>query len=94
MVDQKITFPSREWVSRYCSELSASEEYNKAGGKGGWKDPILFKVEEEAGLSLELSAFVLNLMDGKCLSVEFPVDAAKHPPPHSPYKPHMIIGRR
>ncbi|GGP21554.1 Fis family transcriptional regulator [Thermocladium modestius] len=75
MVDQKITFPSREWVSRYCSELSASEEYNKAGK--GWKDPILFKVEEEAGLSLELSAFVLNLMDGKCLSVEFPVDAAK-----------------
>ncbi len=75
MIDQKITFPSREWVSRYCSELSASEEYNKAGK--GWKDPILFRVEEEAGLSLELSAFVLNLMDGKCLSAEFPVDAAK-----------------
>ncbi|MGC8596653.1 MAG: SCP2 sterol-binding domain-containing protein [Thermocladium sp.] len=72
MSDQKIVFPSREWVNRYCNELSMSEDYNKAGK--GWKDPILFKVNEEAGLQFEISRFILKLMDGKCLSVEFPME--------------------
>jgi putative sterol carrier protein len=75
MSDQKIVFPSREWVNRYCSELTNSEDYNKAGK--GWKDPILFKVNEEAGLQFEVSRFILKLMDGKCTSVEFPLNESQ-----------------
>ena len=79
-MEEKLLFPSEEWVREYCKRLSESPEYNKSGK--GWKDPILFKMLDIGNLKekQEFDSFILYLKDGVCENCEIVKDISKNAP--------------
>lgn len=79
-MEEKLLFPSEEWVVEYCKRLKESPDYNKAGK--GWKDPILFKMVDVESLKEKPSfdSFILYLKDGICENCEMVKDPSKTAP--------------
>ncbi|MEM0160866.1 MAG: SCP2 sterol-binding domain-containing protein [Thermoplasmata archaeon] len=79
-MENKMLFPSEEWVNEYCKRLKESPDYNKAGK--GWKDPILFKMIELDSLKEkpQFDTFILYLKDGICENCEVVKDPEKTAP--------------
>jgi putative sterol carrier protein len=79
-MENKMLFPSEEWVNEYCKRLKESPDYNKSGK--GWKDPILFKMIELDSLKEkpQFDSFILYLKDGICENCEVVKDPEKSAP--------------
>ncbi|MGC8497048.1 MAG: SCP2 sterol-binding domain-containing protein [Thermoplasmata archaeon] len=79
-MENKMLFPSEEWVNEYCKRLKESPDYNKSGK--GWKDPILFKMIELDSLKEkpQFDSFILYLKDGICENCEVVKDPEKTAP--------------
>lgn len=79
-LDNKILYPSEEWVKEYCKRLNESPDYNKAGK--GWIYPILFKATELDNLKEkpQFDSFILYLKDGRCENYEIVKDPEKSAP--------------
>ncbi|MFP3318847.1 MAG: SCP2 sterol-binding domain-containing protein [Thermoplasmata archaeon] len=81
-MEEKLLFPSEEWVREYCKRLRESPDYNKSGK--GWKDPILFKMIDLESLKEkpQFDSFILYLKDGRCENCE----VVKEPGKTAPFK--------
>ncbi len=79
-MNEKLVFPSEEWIKDYCSRLSTSTEYGRLGK--GWQEPIQFKVDDLANININLGfkSFILNLKDGKCEGYRLVGDDAESAP--------------
>jgi len=65
-MNEKLLFPTEEWVNEYCKRLKESPDYNKTGK--GWKEPIIFRMTEIENLKQKppFDSFILYLSDGIC----------------------------
>jgi putative sterol carrier protein len=59
-MNNKLEFPSKEWIEEYCKKLNESAEYNRSASK--WKGDFIFVVEKGSNKRI----YYMDLWHGTC----------------------------
>jgi len=68
MNDEKLVFPSQEWIERYKQILNENADYEDAAKN--WEGDFIFEVEADGEIIEEPISFYLDLWHGKCRGAE------------------------
>lgn len=66
MGDEKLLFPSEEWIQKYVEVVNASKAYEDAAHD--WEGDFVFEIEADGDVITENIRFYLDLWHGKCRS--------------------------
>jgi len=64
MGDEKLIFPSEEWVAKYWELLSANDAYKEAAAD--WEGDFIFQVDADGDVIKEPLKLYLDLWHGEC----------------------------
>jgi putative sterol carrier protein len=85
-------FPSSEWLQALHQKLNQDARYGEVARK--WEGDLVFDIKPAGNLQEPLLLY-LDLWHGKCRSVEYAPDPARHPKPafilRSPYNNFAAI---
>ncbi|MBS3794300.1 MAG: SCP2 sterol-binding domain-containing protein [Candidatus Thorarchaeota archaeon] len=68
MNEEKLVFPSQEWIERYKQILNENADYEDAAKD--WEGDFIFEVEADGEIIEEPISFYLDLWHGKCRGAE------------------------
>ena len=81
-----VTFPSQEWLEALQAKLNGDARYNQIARN--WEGDLFFDIQPAGTLTQPVGMY-LDLWHGRCRSVEYGADSAKHAKPkfilRSPY---------
>ncbi|MCF2136634.1 MAG: SCP2 sterol-binding domain-containing protein [Candidatus Thorarchaeota archaeon] len=64
MSEEKLVFPSEEWIAKYMEALNSSSAYEEAAKT--WEGDFIFQIDADGEIIKEPIRFYLDLWHGKC----------------------------
>ncbi|UCE09289.1 MAG: SCP2 sterol-binding domain-containing protein [Candidatus Thorarchaeota archaeon] len=64
MTDDRLLFPSEEWIQKYVELLNANDAY--ADAASWWEGDFVFEITADGEVIAEPQRFYLDLWHGKC----------------------------